>query len=81
MQGLTQAFGAAHQDSILFSIALALLLAQTSQLERAAALHRIPGELGPQVAHTLKDARALAALLRERGEDADAMAVERSFSL
>ena len=36
--------------------------------------HRVPGELGPQTPHTLKDARALAALLRERGEDADAAA-------
>ena len=81
MQGFTQALGAAHQGSVLFSIALALLLVQTSQLERAVALYRIPGELGPQTPHTLNDARALAALLRERGEDADAAAVERNFSL
>ena len=81
MQGYTQAFGAAHQGSVLFSIALALLLVQTRQHELAAALYRILGELGPQAPHTLKDARALAALLRERGKDADAAAVERSFSL
>ena len=56
-------------------------VAAAAQLERAAALYRIPGELGPQLPQALKDARALVALLRERGEEADAAALERSFSL
>ena len=80
VQGFAAALGAVHQRTVAYSIALALLLAQTEQLGQAAALYRIRVE-GPQLPHTFKDARALVALLRERGEEADAAALERAFSL
>ena len=80
-QGMLAALGAAHQFTLLFSIALALLLAQSGELDGAAALYRVQGDVGPQVPQTLKDVRALAALLRERGRGAEAAALERAFSL
>ena len=79
-QGFAAALGALHQGTVCYSIALALLLAQTEKLGQAAALYRSRVE-GPQVPQALKDAGALVALLRERGEEADAAALERSFSL
>ena len=80
-QGMKSALGAAHPGTLEFSLALALLLAQTDRLEHARALYRIEGELGPPNPETLRDARALVALLRTRGEGADAATLERTFSL
>ena len=80
-QGMKSALGAAHLSTLEFSLALALLLAQTDRLEHARALYRIEGRDGAQHQETLRDARALATLLRERGEGADAATLERAFSL
>ena len=81
LQWMTSALGAVHISTVEFSISLALLLAQTDRLEHARALYRIEGELGPPNPETLRDARALVALLRTRGEGADAATLERTFSL
>ena len=80
MQGQTEALGPLHQRTIGARIALALLLAQQGR-EEAARLRHFDDALGPQDPDTLKDVRALAALLRGRGEGEEAAALARCFGV
>eukprot|EP00966_Prymnesium_polylepis_P214505 4967631-Prymnesium_polylepis.2 len=70
--GLAGAFGPMHQLSVKASTALALLLLQTGQLEQAATIYRIHGELGPQP-HTSR----LLSRMRGRWRGCSASAVRR----
>ena len=61
--------------------ALALLLVQEGCDDEAAVLYRFGGTLGPQIPQTLKDARALVALLSAKEKTDDAEELVRLFQL